>query len=112
MSVASSSRTPSSGADPDTVAMLAAVKTRLTVLVVLTVFVLFAQGWQTVVGMTTHRQMWEYAIEAPTDDALSARLAILGTTGWEIVSARRATSQVAGETKGIYEMILRRPLSQ
>lgn len=100
--------------DPDedapTVAMLASVKTRLTVLIALGCLVLLGQVWQTVMGITAHRQTWEYAIEAPADEELPTRLLALGVGGWEIVSARRATSDVDGKTKASYEMILRRPL--
>jgi hypothetical protein len=93
----------------DTVAMLAFVKTRLTALVVVAGLVLLALAWQIVMGVIAHRQTWEYAIEAPTDDDLSKRLLELGVGGWEIVSARRATTEIGGRPKASYEMILRRP---
>jgi hypothetical protein len=49
---------------------------------------------------------WEYRIEAPSDLSLTDELDDLGREGWEVVSARRATS---GSGYGAsYEMILKR----
>jgi hypothetical protein len=33
----------------------------------------------------------------------------LGAAGWELISARRATTERNGKTEGMYEMIFRRP---
>lgn len=51
-------------------------------------------------------EKWEYMVEAVQDDFIDTRMAILGSSGWELVSARRATS----ENKEVcYEMIFKRP---
>jgi hypothetical protein len=47
---------------------------------------------------------WEYRVESPSDDFLTLSLNSLGRDGWQLVSARRATSN----GKGIYEMIFKR----
>src|SRR5262245_12981142 len=83
---------------------------RLTILIVLTVVLILEQGWQIFRGAATARQSWQYSIEAPPDAELAGRLQALGSAGWEIVSARRATTQSGGETTAAYEMILRRPM--
>ena len=70
------------------------------------------QAWQLLVGTSVKAQSWEYSIEAPRDEDLAERLRFLGSSGWEIVSARRATSQVRGETVAAYEIILRRPAAE
>ncbi len=49
---------------------------------------------------------WEYQIVAPSDTRLDSELQSLGNKGWEVVSARRATSSFGDAS---YEMILRRP---
>jgi hypothetical protein len=82
---------------------------RLSAIVVLLLLIVLAQGWQIVSGMRVKSQSWEYLIEGPADDQLQARLKTLGTEGWELVSARRATTERGGRTEGIYEMIFRRP---
>ena len=51
-------------------------------------------------------EKWEYMAESVQDDFLDTRMAILGSSGWELVSARRATS---GTKEGCYEMIFKRP---
>lgn len=85
---------------------------RLTILVVLGVLLVVAQGWQIARGAFTARQQWEYTIESPSDLQLAERLLALGREGWEIVSARRATGMTAtGSTEASYEMILKRPRS-
>jgi hypothetical protein len=61
--------------------VLASVNTRLTILIGLGALVLLAQGWQIVAGVTAHRQLWEYAIESPSDTILAVRLRDLGATG-------------------------------
>jgi hypothetical protein len=81
---------------------------QLSVLVALGVLILLLQAWQAFRPVPP--QHWEYAIDAPPDDQLARRLQALGAGGWEIVSARRATSRVEGESKAAYEMILRRPV--
>lgn len=51
-------------------------------------------------------QRWEYTVESPADDKLIERMDALGALGWEVVSARRATSS---DGPASYEMILKRP---
>ena len=82
---------------------------RLSGILALLLIIAAAQGWQIMRGMSVKAQSWHYVIEGPLDDQLQDRLKELGSEGWELVSARRATTQVEGETKGIYEMIFRRP---
>jgi hypothetical protein len=82
---------------------------RLSGILALLLIVAAAQGWQIMRGTSVKTQSWDYVIEGPTDDQLQDRLRDLGSAGWELVSARRATTQIKGETKGIYEMIFRRP---
>ena len=67
------------------------------------------QLWQIKRGMSVQMQSWQYRIEGPRDEELAASLQKLGAEGWELVSARRATTRVEGETEGLYEMIFRRP---
>jgi hypothetical protein len=82
---------------------------QLSGLLLLLLLVVGAQGWQIVRGMAVKSQSWEYVIEGPADDELKGRLQALGSAGWELVSARRATTERNGKTTGIYEMIFRRP---
>ena len=49
---------------------------------------------------------WEYKIESPYDTSFEYALERLGNQGWELVFARRATSEF-GSPK--YEMIFKRP---
>ena len=49
---------------------------------------------------------WEYKIDAPYDETFESSMNIMGRQGWELVSARRATSKY-GSPK--YEMIFKRP---
>lgn len=49
---------------------------------------------------------WEYTVTAPSDQALDKELEHLGSAGWEIVFARRATSSVGESAR--YEMVLKR----
>ena len=82
---------------------------RLSGILALLLIIAAAQGWQIMRGMSVKAQSWQYVIEGPTDDQLQDRLRDLGSAGWELVSARRATTEIEGKTKGIYEMIFRRP---
>jgi hypothetical protein len=51
---------------------------------------------------------WSYAILAPKDEDLTKELNEAGALGWEVVSARRATSGQGGSSTASYEMILKR----
>lgn len=79
---------------------------QLSGILLLTLLVVAGQGWQIVRGMSVKSQSWEYLIEGPTDEQLQAKLQALGSAGWELVSARRATTEVGGKTAGIYEMAI------
>ena len=60
-------------------------------------------------GLTSTRTStteWEYAIESPSDSTFQLALDRLGGEGWELVFARRATSEFGSPS---YEMILKRP---
>jgi hypothetical protein len=83
---------------------------QLSFVLLLLLLVVAAQGWQIARGMSVKSQSWEYMIEGPTDDQLQSRLQALGSAGWELVSARRATTERDAKTMGIYEMIFRRPV--
>ena len=52
---------------------------------------------------------WEYMIEAIPDGSFEESINKLGAQGWELVSARRATSSVGENTEYSYEMIFKRP---
>lgn len=51
---------------------------------------------------------WEYAILSPADDQLTKELNTAGMAGYEVVSARRASSGEGTNSKMAYEMILKR----
>jgi hypothetical protein len=82
---------------------------QLTILILLVGVLVLEMGWQIVRGMSVKRQTWDYTVEAPPDEQFQSRLQALGAGGWEIVSARRATSEVSGRNVAAYEMILKRP---
>jgi hypothetical protein len=78
-----------------------------------------AQGWLIIVllgamvaisawrGAPADR--WEYMVVSPNDDRFEYEMDAHGMMGWEIVSARRATSEGAdGKNKAGYEVILKR----
>lgn len=54
-------------------------------------------------------QKWEYMIASPNDLVFETELSKFGKEGWELVSARRATSGAGGSAS--YEMIFKRPLA-
>lgn len=51
-------------------------------------------------------RQWEYTIESPSDTKFDTALNDLGAAGWELIFARRATSEYGSPS---YEMILKRP---
>lgn len=51
---------------------------------------------------------WSYAIIAPKDEDLIKELNKAGALGWEVVSARRATSGEGTLSTASYELILKR----
>lgn len=50
---------------------------------------------------------WEYRIESVSDYSFDSELEQLGSGGWELVFARRATGS---DREALYEMIFKRPL--
>ena len=52
--------------------------------------------------------IWSYAIVAPKDEDLVKELNRVGALGWEVVSARRATSGEGSTAPASYELILKR----
>lgn len=54
-------------------------------------------------------EQWEYRIESPSDLSLETRLNSLGSEGWEMVFARRASSGDEYARTVQYEMIFKRP---
>jgi hypothetical protein len=81
----------------------------LKVIVVLLVALVLEQSFQVVnVVSGSSLRSWQYMIDSPTDAQLTARLQELGSTGWELISARRAVSDVGGRSISSYEMIFRR----
>ena len=79
-----------------------AMVTIILLLVLLLVFATWALGLWPV-------QKWEYRIESPSDAKFEATMNMLGNDGWELVSARRATSGSGYLQTASYEMILKRP---
>ncbi len=57
-------------------------------------------------SMKSSTTQWEYTIESPSDTSFETALDHLGKQGWELVFARRATSEY-GPAR--YEMIFKRP---
>jgi len=54
----------------------------------------------------TSPTQWEYTVESPSDVTLEKTFERLGDRGWELVFARRATSEYGLAS---YEMIFKRP---
>jgi len=59
------------------------------------------------VGWLKPAPKWEYTVISPEDANLNSKMQEMGTEGWELVFARRATSKYSDS--GSYEMILKRP---
>jgi hypothetical protein len=74
------------------------------VIIILLAAIFLLSGWTAFSQRTT----WEYKIVAPSDLTIDTRINALGKDGWELVSARRATSSLGGESTAAYEMIFRR----
>lgn len=55
---------------------------------------------------------WEYKVIAPNDGDFLNTLNTLGSQGWQLISARRAMTQLdSGASQEVYEMILMRSLA-
>jgi hypothetical protein len=63
-------------------------------------------------SVVTHMRAprWEYMIESVPDAGFQKSMDTLGNQGWEMVFARRASSDVAGKAEFSYEVIFKRPL--
>ena len=52
---------------------------------------------------------WEYRIESPSDYSFTSAMNEWGSEGWEVITARRASSKgILGETEYSYECIMKR----
>lgn len=54
---------------------------------------------------------WEYKIEGVEDGLFELTMQELGAQGWEMTSARRAISGEDDSSRGLYEVIFRRPIT-
>jgi hypothetical protein len=77
------------------------LRTPLRAIAILLGALLFVQLWLAVVP-----DAFEYNIVSPKDEALATEMRRLGAVGWEIVSARRATSSDGEGAR--YELILKK----
>ena len=84
-----------------------ALPRQLTVLIVLAVLILAALLF--LVFRAARTPEWRYMVIAPPDQMLEGELNRVGAEGWEIVSARRATSGSGDYASAAYELILKRP---
>jgi len=81
------------------------------ILASLLVAVALLLGITVLVGVQTFNhpsEVWSYTILAPNDDNLIKDLNRAGASGWEVVSARRATSGEGAAAAASYELILKR----
>ena len=56
--------------------------------------------------------MWEYKIESVEDSVFDRVMHRIGSEGWEIASARRAVSGEGSSSRGVYEVIFKRPATK
>ncbi len=56
--------------------------------------------------------LWEYKVEAIPDSVFEQAMHRMGSEGWEITSARRAVSDEGSSSKGLYEVIFKRPATK
>lgn len=78
------------------------------VAVIVLLCVLVALWGSGVVQTPMLRKSWEYKIFSPRDFNFEMEVNAMGADGWELVSARRATSSDGGSPS--YEMIFKRPV--
>jgi hypothetical protein len=84
-----------------------AVCARLNVIAFVLVLVLLALAGQMFLNRALPEQ-WQYTVAAPKDEDLSAVVNKLGASGWELVSARRASDGDSKDPKMSYEMIFKK----
>jgi hypothetical protein len=84
----------------------AATQTRATIALVLLIVIIAIQGW----NILRPEPRWEYKIETISDAIFPTQVNSLGSDGWELVFARRATTGPTESEKPIfaYEMIFKR----
>ena len=56
--------------------------------------------------------IWEYTIASIDDIVLNQEMQRLGAEGWELASSRRAVSGEGESSKGLYELIFKRPITK
>ncbi|WP_341526283.1 type IV pilin-like G/H family protein [Nostoc sp. UHCC 0302] len=56
--------------------------------------------------------LWEYKVESIDDAAFDAAMHRIGAEGWELTSARRAISGEGSSSRGLYEVIFKRPATK
>ncbi|MEP0913067.1 type IV pilin-like G/H family protein [Leptolyngbya sp. GB1-A1] len=56
--------------------------------------------------------LWEYRVEGVEDSAFDYTMQQLGAEGWELTSARRAVSGEGESSRGVYEVILKRQITE
>lgn len=60
----------------------------------------------------TQTLFWEYTIEGVSDESFAETMLEMGAKGWDLASARRAVSGEGSYSKGLYEVIFKRPISE
>ncbi len=83
------------------------IQLRLTILTVAVCLISVGLAYALVTSNRMAR--WEYQVVAPNDFHLEQELNRLGSEGWEIAAARRATSGSGYAATAAYELILKRP---
>ena len=56
--------------------------------------------------------IWEYTIASIDDNVFDDEMQRLGAEGWELASSRRAISGKGESSKGLYELIFKRPITK
>lgn len=85
-------------------------KWQLNIVIALLLVLLAVSGFQTW-SVRRPAPSWEYKIVAITDESFAGEIDKLGGQGWELVTARRA-STVRGGEEFTYEMIFKRPANE
>lgn len=60
----------------------------------------------------SQRTFWEYKVESVEDSAFELTMHRMGAEGWELASARRAVSGEGSSSRGLYEVIFKRPATK
>ena len=59
----------------------------------------------------SNKAHWEYTVEGIQDERFEITMQEFGAEGWELASARRAVTGSGDTSTGLYEVILRRPIT-